>query len=148
MLKYTLLFLLASCPILLNAQKSLSDEDPGSNQVNQNECDKVFTKSEQRASLKISNVQFEDTLRSILKDKNAFHKTEKAIFRFIISTQSHMYDLVLESGEIRKEDLVKESIESLSNLWLPAIQNGRAVCSYVQLEMKIQKDNIHISIFQ
>ena len=148
MLKYTILFLLASCPILLNAQKSLSDEDPVSNQVNQNECDKVFTKSEQIASLKISNTQFEDTLRSILKDKKAFHKTDKVLFRFIISTQSHMVDLVLESGEIRKEDLVMESIQGLSNLWLPAIQNGRAVCSYVHLEMVIQKDNLHTSIFQ
>ena len=143
-----ILFLLISYPVFSNAQQSLTAENSALKQVVQHECDKVFTKSEQIASIKISNAEFEDTLTSLLKLKKAFHKTDKVVFRFILTTQSKMTDLTLESGEIRKEDRVKESIQALADLWLPAIQNGRAVCSYVSLEMIIQRDKLDIRIFQ
>jgi hypothetical protein len=63
-------------------------------------------------------------------------------------TRSQIFDLTTDSGEIRKETIVQESLVNYSNLWVPAKQNGRFVCSYVRLEMTIADDKLHISIMQ
>ena len=82
MLKYTIWLLMAFSPIFLNSQNAVSGEDTASRQSMQDECNKIFTKSEQIPSLKISNAQFEDTLTSLLKAKKAFHETGKVRFSF------------------------------------------------------------------
>jgi hypothetical protein len=149
MLKYLFLFLLASSPAFLKAQPSLFGNDSTSKKIMENDCDeKVFTRVEQIPSLKISIQEFEDSLTSLLKSKKAFYKTDRIIFKFIITTKSQMFELSREYGEIKKENIVKESLQSFSNLWLPAIQNGRAVCSYVRLDMTIQEDKLYIKVVQ
>ncbi len=149
MLKYLIVFLLVSSPVFLKAQPSLFGNDSASRKIMENDCDgKIFTRVEHIPSLKISIQEFEDSLTSLLKSKKAFHKTDRIIFKFIITTKSQMFELSREYGEIKKENIVKEAIQSFSNLWLPAIQNGRAVCSYVRLDMTIQEDKLNIKVVQ
>ena len=115
----------------------------------QDDCDdKIFTRVENIASLKISNERFEDTLTSYLKAKKAFFNNEKIRFIFIVTTQSKIFDLTTDSGEIKNETIVREAIVNFSNLWAPAKQNGRFVCSYVRLEINIVDDKLHIKITQ
>ena len=149
MLKYILSFLLAASPICLKAQASLWSNDPAAKLVMKNDCDgKVFNKVEILPSIKAGNAAFEDTLAYILKAKNAFDRTDKVVFKFIITGRSQIFDLARESGEIEEEKIVKESLINLSALWLPALQNGRPVCSNVRIEINIKKGKLHINIFQ
>jgi hypothetical protein len=149
MLKFVPLFLLVALPLFLKAQPSLWSNDSVSKRIMETDCDgKIFTRVEQLPSLKISIAKFEDTLTSLLKSKKAFQKTNRLIFKFIITSQSQMFDLTREFGEIKKENVVKACIQNFANLWLPAIQNGHTVCSYVRLDMSIQEDKLSIKIVQ
>ena len=149
MLKRTVLILLVILPTFLFAQSSLWGNDTTSKRIIQNDCDdKIFTRVENLASLKTSHKTFEDTLASFLKLKKAFPKNGKIRFKFIVTTNSQIFDLEKDSGDIRKEAIVKEAILNFSNLWLPAKQNGRLVCAYVRLEIDIVDDKLDISITQ
>lgn len=113
------------------------------------DCDeKVFTRAQQPPSLKISKAEYEDTLASILQSKNAFHKTGKFVLQFVVTTQSQIVDLTLGPGKIEEDSVLLDCIQNLANLWLPAFQNGHAVCAYVRLDMIIRNDKLSIKIMQ
>ena len=129
--------------------QSLWSRDTASERVMQNECDdKVFTKVENTASLNIPATDFGDTLYSFLKSKKVFLDKTKIKFRFIVTTRSQIFDITKESGEFRKEGIVKEALLKFSSYWNPATQNGHKVCSYVRFEMSIKDEKLQIAITQ
>ena len=91
---------------------------------------------------------FEDSLYSFLNSKKAFYDNDKITFKFIVTTHSQIFDITKEWGEMRKEKIAKEAILKFSSLWNPAYQNGRAVCSYVKLELTMMENKLHIVISQ
>jgi len=123
-------------PVFLFAQSAFSD------------CDHVFTKVEHLPSLKISHEAFEDTLATVLKSRKFPLKDNEITYRFVVTNQSRIDDLVTESGSVGKEKILKETILSLANIWKPAIQNGYEVCSYVRLKMHFKDNNITVEIVQ
>lgn len=140
MIKKILLFLIILIPVNIFAKSSLWSSDTTSKRILENDCgDRIFTKVENIASLKIPIENFEDTFNSFLKSKKACFNHDKITFKFIVTINSHIFDIEKLSGEIRKEDIAKEGILKFSSLWNPAVQNGRNVCSYVKLEMNITR---------
>jgi len=148
MLKHNIFLLIVLLPTCLFSQSSLWSSVAASKKIMQDDCDKIFTRVEILPSLKISNEAFEDTLTSYLKAKNAFFKDNKIRFKFVVTNQSKIFDLITDSGDIKEETTVREAIENFSNLWVPAKQNGHIVCAYVRLEIDIVDDNLHIGITQ
>lgn len=111
-------------------------------------CEKVFTKSEQIPSLKISKESFADTLAATLQTKKFPRQTGEITYIFILTTASQIEGLYIESGGVKKENKLKESILHLADQWNPAIQNGHVVCSYVTLKLVFKEDKINIDIRQ
>ena len=127
------IFLIATflIPIFLCGQSAFS------------QCDMAFTKVEHLASFKISNDAFQDTLVSALKSKNfPLKKDQEITYVFILSKESQIEDFGIYSGHVSKEDILKKTILSLSNLWKPAIQNGYQVCAYVKLKLQFVNSKI------
>jgi len=148
MLKHNIFLLIVLLPTCLFSQSSLWSNVSASKKIMQDDCDKIFTHVEILPSLKISNEAFEDTLTSYLKAKKAFFKDNKIRFKFVVTNQSKIFDLITDSGDIKEEMIVREAIENFSNLWVPAKQNGHIVCAYVRLEIDIVDDKLHIGITQ
>ena len=144
-----LIVLISIAPLYSFGQHSLWSNDTASKRIMQNDCDdKIFTKVENIASLNVSTSHFGDTLLSFLKSKKAFRNGDKIKFKFIVTNHSQIFDITKESGEIKKEDIAKVAILKFSSFWNPAVQNGRAVCSYVELEMDFQDNILYVSITQ
>ena len=131
---FSLLLLLF--PSFLFAQSAFSD------------CDIVFTSVEHLPSLKISNEAFEDTLGARLKSKKFVLKDNEIAYKFVVTRDSKIDDLTIESGDVGKEKLLREVLLELTYLWQPAIQNGHVVCSYVILKLRFEDNNINVEIAQ
>jgi hypothetical protein len=112
-------------------------------------CENVFTKVEHLPSLKIQNTIFQDTLSAALKSKKfPLKKNNEITYKFVVTKQSQIDDLRIDSGDVSKEIILREAILSLANLWAPAIQNGHEVCAYVKLKLQFVDSKINIEIMQ
>lgn len=112
-------------------------------------CENVFTKVEHLPSLKIPNDVFQDTLSTMLKSKKfPLKKNNEITYRFIVTKQSQIDDLTIESGDVPKENILRAAILSLSDLWTPAMVNGYQVCAYVKFKLQFVDSKINIEIIQ
>ncbi len=112
-------------------------------------CENVFTKVEHLPSLKIANNLFQDTLSTELKSKKfPFKKNKEITYKFVVTKESQIDDLRIDSGDVSKENILREAILSLSNLWAPAMQNGHQVCAFVRLKLQFVDSKINIEIIQ
>jgi hypothetical protein len=136
MTKKLLLFVIFLFPVFLFAQSTFSD------------CARVFTKVEHLPSLKISDEAFEDTLAKVLTSKRFRLNDNEITYKFIVTDKSKIDDLIAIAGSVRKEDILKETILKLADLWKPATQNGYVVCAYVSLKLKFVDNKINIEIMQ
>ena len=136
-----LLFLLLILPTFLLAQSSFSDP--------KQECTgPVFTVVEQLPALKISREAFEDSLTTALRTKQFSLKNGQITYRFIVTRQSNILDLRVDSGGISKQRILKEIILHFADQWAPAKQNGHIVCAHVRLKITFTDERLAISIFQ
>ena len=136
-----LLFLLLILPTFLLAQSSFSDP--------KQECTgPVFTVVEQLPALKISREAFEDSLTTALRTKQFTLKNGQITYRFIVTRQSNILDLRVDSGGILKQRILKEIILHFASQWAPAKQNGHIVCAHVRLKITFTDERLAISIFQ
>jgi hypothetical protein len=134
--------LIAFIPVCLYAQINIWN-----NPVIQKDCDaRIFDKVEILPSLKIAKEDFEDSLSLYLKTKKAFSKNTTIRFRFIVASHSQILGVIKDSGNARKEDVLKKAITDLSSLWLPARQNSYPICAYVHFEIEFLEDKLRIDI--
>lgn len=137
MIKKLLLILTFSFPAFLFAQSEFSH------------CENVFTKVEHLPSLKIPNDVFQDTLSAELKSKKfPLKKNNEITYKFVVTKESQIDDLRIDSGDVSKENILREAILSLSNIWTPAIVNGHQVCAFVRLKLQFADSKINIEIIQ
>jgi len=148
MLKRLLIVPILFFPIFLFAQGTLISDD-ASRTIIERECnDKLFIKVEQLPSLKIAKEAFEDTLVSELKSRNFSLINSKITYTFLVTSKSEILNISIESGDISKEKILRQTLSQLSSLWAPAQQNGRIVCAYVRLKMDFNDSKLHIDIMQ
>lgn len=136
MTKKLFLLLAFLFPVFLFAQSAFSN------------CDRIFTKVQHLPSLKISNEAFEDSLATVLTSKKFPLKDNEIIYKFVVTDKSKIDYLRAVSGSARKENILKEAILGLADLWKPATQNGYDVCAYVSLKLKFVDKKINIEIMQ
>lgn len=142
------LFLIFGMPLFAFSQSDLYS-NPTSHKKIETDChDMIFTRVEKMPSLKVSEQVFEDTLCSILKSKGIPIKNQSITYKFVVTSQSEFLGIEVLSGEVRKQKVLRETILSLSNLWLPAQQNSRLVCAYIKLQIDFVDGKAKISISQ
>lgn len=113
------------------------------------ECDdKMFTRVEITASLKIPVESFQDTLSALLKAEKVIFVTEKVSYMFLLTTQNKIFNFNRLSGKLENEDRLRQVILNVSHLWNPAIQNGSAVCAYTRIEIINKDGKIQFRFFQ
>lgn len=108
--------------------------------------DKIFFKEEYPATLVNGSKNFEDSLSSFLKERNAFHEGARAVFRFVLTSSKHIFDIREESGFYVDPALITTFLLAHPSMWKPAVQNGRLVCAYVRFTLAIADGQLHISI--
>lgn len=136
-----LVFLLLILPISSLAQSSFSDP--------KQECTgPVFTVVEQLPALKISKEAFADSLATALSKKQFPLKNGQITYRFIVTRQSTILDLRVDSGGLSTQRILKEVILHFADQWAPARQNGHLVCAYVRLKISVTDERLTSSIFQ
>ena len=134
-------FLLLMLPTFLLAQSPFSDP--------KQECTgPVFTVVEQLPALKIAREAFEDSLTVELKAKEFPIKNGEITYRFIVTPQSNIIDLRVDSGRVSKQSILKRTILHFADKWAPAKQNGHIVCAHVRLKIAFTNDRLNIAIFQ
>jgi hypothetical protein len=147
MIKKLLMVFISIVPLGCIAQRSLWSTDTASQRILHDDCHGlVFEHTDQTASLNTPMTDFEDTLQSYLQAKGAVRAGNKIRFKFIVTTRSQIFDITKEAGKIKKEEIVREALQNFSSVWNPAVQNGRNVCSYVQVDLVVQDKRLHIAI--
>jgi hypothetical protein len=142
------LILILLLPVFLFSQ-STSNSNPSSAEIIEKNCNgRVFTKVEQLPALNIPKEQFEDTLTAELKSRKFSLKNNGIIYKFVVTSQSQILDIMIDSGRVSKENILKETVLKFPDLWAPAIQNGRAVCAYVRLKIIFADGKLNIAILQ
>lgn len=136
-----LVFLLLILPTSLLAQSSFSDPEQAC-------TGPVFTVVEQLPALKISKEAFEDSLATALRKKHFPLKNEQITYHFIVTRQSTILDLRVDSGGRSKQRILKEVILRLADQWAPARQNGHIVCAHVGLKITVTDERVAIAIVQ
>ena len=112
-------------------------------------CDgKLFTQVEILPDFKNGVSAFEDTLTAYLKKKNAFPPKGNVTFSFVVSKQSKVLDIRKEEGGSQFEEVIKEALISIPNMWIPAKQNAHIVCAIVLLGIEFSKDQLKVKVFQ
>lgn len=115
--------------------------------VIQEDCgERIFTKVEKLPSLRKGTKNFEDTLTACLKSINEFKNGASCVFRFLVTTKSHLLLIEKETIVDTKEDIIRSILTSYSYMWKSAIQNGRMVCAYVRLKIDIANDKLNITV--
>jgi hypothetical protein len=146
MKKLLQLILILLLPVFLFSQSTLNS-NPSSLEIIEKTCNgRVFTKVEQLPALNISKERFEDTLTAELKSRKFSLKNNEIIYRFVVTTQSQILDVMIDSGRVSKENILKETVLKFSNLWASAIQNGRAVFAYVRVKLIFADGKLNIAI--
>jgi hypothetical protein len=139
------LFLL---PTVLFAQ-TIIYSDANSQRKKQTQCDnRIFTKSEEMPSLKISKEAFEDTLAVRLKSNGISISNGTIKYRFIVTTQSEIVDITVDSGDESKNKKLSAIILDLEDLWNPAKQNSFPVCAYVNVEVRFIDTKLKVNLSQ
>lgn len=141
MINKLLVFLLLTLPTSLLAQSSFSDPEQAC-------TGPVFTVVEQLPALKISRGAFEDSLTTALRTKQFPLKDGEITYRFIVTRQSTILDLNIDSGGLSKQRILKETILQFADQWAPARQNGHIVCAHVRLKITVSNERLAIAIFQ
>jgi hypothetical protein len=146
MKKLLQLILILLLPVFLFSQSTLNS-NPSSLEIIEKTCNgRLFTKVEQLPALNISKERFEDTLTAELKSRKFSLKNNEIIYRFVVTTQSQILDVMIDSGRVSKENILKETVLKFSNLWASAIQNGRAVFAYVRVKLIFADGKLNIAI--
>ena len=106
----------------------------------------IFTRVEAPPNIKIEKSIYEDSLKQNLKRRDAFFNSGNIHLKFIVTFDGNISEVHKISGDIEYNKEIGKSIMELSDLWKPGIQNGRAVCSYVELNIEFSKDHITTTV--
>lgn len=147
MLQRLFLILWVLIPFVVSAQ-SIQHGTPEYERIVKDDCDgKIFTKSEELPSFKISKQAFEDSLTLYLKANQAFEANAKYSLQFVLTRESHILDLQKLRGAVPSPGVIKAFLQS-SKLWFPAKQNGREVCAFVKCNVEVKEERLSVRIFQ
>ncbi len=126
--------------------QDLLDNNQASKLLFQNECNgMVFTKIETLPSFKISKSAFEDSLTWFLKDRKAYVNS-RILLSFIVTKNGKIFNIKKLVGEGIRDQVLEESLQKFSDMWLPAKQNGNTACSYVKLWIEIKRKKLQVSV--
>jgi hypothetical protein len=136
-------------PTLLFAQTIIYSDLATSQRKKQTQCgNRIFTKSEEMPSLKISKEAFEDSLMTKLKSNGISISNGRINYKFIVTTQSEIVDVTVDSPDPTKNKKLSDTIEQLAGLWNPAKQNSFPVCAYAKLEIIFTDSKLKVDISQ
>lgn len=143
------MFFLFLFPAVLFAQTIIYSDVAASQRKKQTQCDnRIFTKSEEMPSLKISKEAFEDSLMAKLKSNGILISNGRINYKFIVTTQSEIVDISVDSPDPTKNKKLSDTIEQLAGLLNPAKQNSFTVCAYAKLEVIFTDSKLKVNIFQ
>ena len=86
--------------------------------------------------------------QSLNRKKFPLKKNNEITYKFVVTKESQIDHLRIDSGDVSKENILREAILSLSNIWTPAIVNGHQVCAFVRLKLQFADSKINIEIIQ
>jgi hypothetical protein len=99
-------------------------------------------------SLMISKEAFEDSLITKLKFNGILISNGRINYKFIVTTQSDIVDITVDSPDPTKNKKLSDTIEQLAGLWNPAKQNSFPVCAYAKLEINFTDSKLKVDISQ
>ena len=106
----------------------------------------IFTRVEVSPNIKIEKSVYEDSLKQNLKRRYVVFNSGNIHLKFIVTFDGNIVEVKKISGNIEYDKEIGKSIIELSDLWKPGIQNGRAVCSYVELNIEFSNDDITVTV--
>jgi hypothetical protein len=140
--------------LVLSPMIAFSQTSPGADSANKlilngQDCtDRFFTKVQVLPALKVSKVEYADTLGAFLKSNKAFPRNGTVEFKFIVTCHGEIRDMRCNTADVRKKDVFEKAILLYSTLWIPARQNGYIVNSYVILTLEFDNNTLGIEISQ
>lgn len=146
MLQRLISILLVLIPVLGTAQ-SITRGNPEYEGIVKNDCQPVFTKTEELPTFKISKQAFEDSLTVYLKANHAFNTRGKFTLQFLLTRKSQILDLTPIRGSL-PNDIFTKAFLHYSKLWLPAKQNYREVCAFVKCAIQIKQEKLIVKVYQ
>ncbi|HMK25480.1 MAG TPA: hypothetical protein VK483_05560 [Chitinophagaceae bacterium] len=147
MTKKFIAIILSILPTVLFGQNI---SDPENKKAVKEDCphEIVFDKVEILPSLSVPLSAYADSLKMFLQQRNINLKGKKVMFRFIVTSRSQISGLGMHYPALDDKEDLQDAILNFSHLWVPARQNSRVVCSYVNLEISFIKDKPDIRIYQ
>lgn len=110
--------------------------------------DKVFTRVETLPDFKNGKAAFEDSLTQELKRKNKLPQKGSITYGFVLTMQSQLVDVKAVNGDVSNEEALRKALKGTADNWIPANQNGHAVCAYIYLTLDFSKDKLETKVFQ
>lgn len=112
------------------------------------DCDGIiFTKMENRPSVRNGIEGLADSIAFYLKKKSVFTFSYNGQVKFVLTSKLKIVNFQIVSGDISdKGKNIKAALEKYAAMWNPAIQNSHIVCAYVILNIVKDDNGLHLSI--
>lgn len=112
------------------------------------DCDgKIFTKMENKPSVRNGIDVLADSISFYLKKKSVFTFSYNGQVKFVLTSKLKIVNFQIVSGDISdKGKNIKAALEKYAAMWNPAIQNSHIVCAYVILNIVKDDNGLHLSI--
>ncbi len=145
MAKVFIVFSFICFPVLCFCQSGNYD-DSTVERIKKDVCDdRIFVSVEVDADFKNGQPAFEDTLTTYLKGHNQSIGRGEAKFRLLVTKFGQVLEVEKTDGSLSNEAAITKVLFSIPDMWIPAKQNGRAVCDWTKIDITISHKKLHVS---